>query len=62
MTNLVNNLDVCTKDQLEELLAGLLAHARGQTLNDAEVQEFWQVYQEMERRSRTAAWPLSSHN
>lgn len=55
MTNLVNKLDVCTKEQLEELLAGLLAHARGQTLSDAEVREFWQVYQEMERRSRTAA-------
>ena len=55
MTNLANKLDVCTKEQLEELLAGLLAHACGQTLNDVEIQEFWQVYQEMERRSTTAA-------
>jgi hypothetical protein len=54
MTNLAK-LDVCTKEQLEELLAGLLEHACGQTLNDVEVQEFWQVYQEMERRSTRAA-------
>jgi hypothetical protein len=55
MTNSVKALDACTNEQLEELLAGLLAHARGQTLDDAEVQEFWRVYQEIQRRSRTAA-------
>jgi hypothetical protein len=55
MTDSVKELDGCTKEQLEELLAGLLAQARGQTLNDAEVQEFWRVYQEIQRRSRPAA-------
>ena len=55
MANFVKELDCCTKEQLEELLVGLLAQARGQTLNDVEVQEFWRVYQEIERRSRPAA-------
>jgi hypothetical protein len=55
MANSVKELDCCTKEQLEELLAALLAQARGQTLNDAEVQEFWRVYQEIQRRSRPAA-------
>jgi hypothetical protein len=55
MADSAKELDACTKEQLEELLAGLLEHARGQTLNDAEVQEFWRVYYEIQQRSRTAA-------
>jgi len=50
-----NDLGICSTEQLEQLLAGLLAQARGQTLDDVEVQEFWRIYQEIQRRSRTAA-------
>jgi hypothetical protein len=31
-------------------MARVLAHARGEVLNDAEVQKFWQLYKEIERR------------
>jgi len=37
------------------MLAGLLAQARGQVLSDVEVQEFWRVYQELQRRAGAAA-------
>lgn len=50
MTHPMPELHACTAEQLEQMLAGLLEHARAQTLNDAEVQEFWRVYQEIQRR------------
>ncbi|MGC1449163.1 MAG: hypothetical protein WA830_03920 [Candidatus Sulfotelmatobacter sp.] len=55
MTRSITELDVCTNEQLEQVLAGLLTQARGQVLSDAEVQEFWRVYQEIQRRSGIAA-------
>jgi len=48
-------LNACTEEELEQALAGLLVHARRELLNDTEVQEFWQVYQEIQRRLGTAA-------
>lgn len=55
MVDSAKELDACKREQLEELLAGLLEHARGQTLSDAEVQEFWRIYREIQQRSQTAA-------
>jgi len=37
-------------EELEQALAGLLAHAREEVLSDTEVQEFWGICQEIERR------------
>src|SRR5260370_42355882 len=50
MTNSMTDLNARTEDELQQMLAALLCQAQGQTLNDAEVQEFWQVYQEIQRR------------
>ena len=55
MTDSEMDLGACTTEQLEMMLAGLLEQAREQTLNDVTVQEFWRVYQEIQRRSRAAA-------
>ena len=35
-------------------MARVLAHARGEVLNDAEVQKFWQLYKEIQRRHAAA--------
>jgi hypothetical protein len=48
-------LNACSEAELEQALAGLLVQARNQLLDDTEVQEFWQVYQEIQRRRGTAA-------
>jgi len=50
MTNPVTDLDAYTDEELEEELARVLAHARGEVLNDAEVQKFWQLHHEILRR------------
>jgi hypothetical protein len=50
MTNPPTDLDAYTDEQLEQEMARVLAHARGEVLNDAEVQKFWQLYKEIERR------------
>lgn len=50
MTDPMTDLDAYTDEELEQALAGLLAHARGEVLNDAEVQKFWQLHQEILRR------------
>jgi hypothetical protein len=55
LTDSAKELAACTKEQLEQLLACVLEQAHGQTLNDAEVQEFWRVYSEIQQRSKTAA-------
>ena len=55
MTHSIPELGACTDEQLEQVLAGLLTQARGQVLSDAEVQEFWRAYQEIQRRSGIAA-------
>jgi hypothetical protein len=43
MTNPMTDLDAYTDEELEQELARVLAHARGEVLNDAEVQRFWQL-------------------
>ena len=50
MTPSIRELDASTEEELRQALAGLLAHAREEVLNDAEVQEFWRICQEIERR------------
>ena len=35
--------DAYTDEELRQELARVLAHARGEELNDAEVQRFWQL-------------------
>jgi hypothetical protein len=51
MTNPSTDLDACTDEQLEQALARVLAHAREEVLNNAEVQKFWQLYKEIQRRA-----------
>ncbi len=57
MTNPMTDLDAYTDEELQQALARVLAYARGEVLNDAEVQKFWQLYKEIQRRvlSVTAA-------
>jgi uncharacterized membrane protein YecN with MAPEG domain len=49
MTTPMTDLDAYTEEELEKL-ARVLVHARGVVLNDAEVQEFWQLHKEIFRR------------
>lgn len=44
------NLATCTDEELENALACLLAHASGEVLNEAEVQVFYQLQEEVMRR------------
>jgi hypothetical protein len=48
-------LNTRTYGELEQTLVGLLAHAQAEGLSESEVQQFWEVYQEILRRSRRAA-------
>jgi hypothetical protein len=49
--NPMTDLDAYTDEELQQALARVLAQARGEVLNDAEVQKFWQLYQEIQRRA-----------
>jgi len=49
MANPVTELDTPTIGELEQALAHLLAHARGEVLNEAEVQRFLQLREEILR-------------
>jgi hypothetical protein len=51
MTNPMRDLDAYTDEELQQALARVLAQARGEVLNDAEVQKFWQLSQEIQRRA-----------
>jgi len=51
MTNHMTDLEAYTDEELQRALARVLAQARGEVLNDAEVQKFWQLYQEIQRRA-----------
>ncbi len=55
MTNPLTNLEAYTEGELEQALARLLARARGEVLNDAEVQQFQQLYKEIQRRRARAS-------
>ena len=60
MTDPMKDLDAYTDEELEQALARVLAHARGEVLNDAEVQKFWHLHEEILRRRAppgTAAQP-----
>ena len=37
--------------ELEQALARVLAHAQGEVLNDADVQKFYQLYEEIQGRA-----------
>jgi hypothetical protein len=50
MTNPMTDLDAYTDEELEQELARVLAQARGEVLNDAEVQRFWQLNEQILRR------------
>jgi len=50
MTDLKADVEAYTDDELEQALVRVLAHARGEVLNDAEVQRFWQIHKEIQRR------------
>ena len=50
----MTNLDGYTDEGLQQELALLLAHARGEVLNDAEVHKFWQLHEEILRRRATS--------
>ena len=53
MTSSMTNLQACTDEELEQKLARVLAYASREVLNDAEVQEFYQLYEEIQRRALT---------
>ena len=55
MTRSIAELNTCTEEELEQVLAHWLAHAQGEELSDPEVETFWQIYREIQRRHRTAA-------
>ncbi len=50
MTNPPTDLEAYTDEELEQEMARVVAHARGEVLNDAEVQKFWQFHTEIQRR------------
>jgi len=54
----MTDLDAYTDEELEQALAHVLAQARGEVLDDAEVRKFWKLNEETLRRrapSGTAA-------
>jgi hypothetical protein len=50
----MTDLDAYTDEELEQKLARVLAHIRGEVLNDAEVRKSWQLYKEILRRRAAA--------
>jgi hypothetical protein len=55
MTKRITNLEAYTDEELEQALARVLAQSRGEELDDAEVQQFRQLYEEIERRRAPSA-------
>jgi hypothetical protein len=51
MTNPTTDPAAYTDEELKQALARVIALARGEVLNDAEVERFWQLYAEILRRS-----------
>jgi len=47
----MTDLDAYTDEELQQALAQVLAQARGEVLNDAEMRKFWQLYKEIQRRA-----------
>jgi hypothetical protein len=50
MNNPVTDLQAYKDEELKQELASLIAEARVEVLNDTEVQKFWQLYEEIQRR------------
>ena len=61
MTNQLTDLDAYTDEDLEQALAGVLVQAQAELLNDADVQEFWQLCEAIKRRALTHAVNPGSH-
>ena len=57
MMNPATNMETRTDEELEKALARVLTYVSGEVLNEAEVRIFYQLYEEIRRRSpgRTAA-------
>jgi hypothetical protein len=51
MTNPSKDLEAYTDEELEQEMARVVAHAHGEVLNDAELQKFWQLHTEIQRRA-----------
>jgi hypothetical protein len=51
MMNPASNMETRTDEELERALARVLAYASGEVLNEAEVRIFYQLYEEIRRRS-----------
>ena len=49
MTRSITELNA-SMEELHQALAGLLAQAREEVLSDTEVQEFWRICKELDRR------------
>lgn len=54
MTKQTTNLEAFTDEELQQALARVLAQARGEVFNDAEMRQFRQLYKEIERRRAAA--------
>ena len=50
MTNPTTDLAGYSDEELRQALARVVALARSEVLNDAELQKFWQLYEEILRR------------
>ena len=54
MTDPTTDPAAYTDPELKQALARVIALARSEGLNDAEVQKFWQLYEEIVRRRPTS--------
>jgi hypothetical protein len=54
MTDPTTDPATYTDQELKQALARVIALARSEGLNDAEVQKFWQLYEEVVRRRATS--------
>ncbi len=57
MTTPMRDLDLYTDAELALALARAVAHARGETLNDAALQKISQICKEIRRRARPVKAP-----
>jgi hypothetical protein len=53
MTNPTTDVAAYSDEELKQALARVDALARSEVLNEAEVQKFWQLYEEILRRARS---------
>jgi hypothetical protein len=47
----MTGLDAYTQEELGQAMDRLLAHAGEKILNEAEVQRFWEIHDEIQRRT-----------